>query len=176
MKKLIMHSFRLVTLTAVLLAWTVPALAGGPFEPPDGVSNPSGQDYTGYAIYGYALGARDTSTARTRILCVNSGGVGAASVAVQYWDQTDTTSRPPSADNIFGGTAGVPIGDVDTTSSANASGTVPNGGLVRILVRDDSRKKNPGLVCDVFIEDPVTGDPLTKLDVFRPVKKKKKKR
>ena len=46
----------------------VPAMAGGPLSAPDGVGNPSTADYTGYGVYAYVYGVKDTATPQAKPL------------------------------------------------------------------------------------------------------------
>ncbi len=163
---------QLTLISAVALGLAIPALAGGPLEPPDGVGNPSSANYTGYAIHGFVFGAKDTVNQRTEFRCFNFGGADATDVAVQFYsDAVGVTA--PSADMRLGS---LPIADFDPGLSDSASGTVPTFAMARIIVLDLVRKRNPALTCKAYIVDKATNDFIAELDVVPAPRKKKKKK
>jgi hypothetical protein len=154
-----------------LLMLALPALAGGPFEPPDGVGNPSGRDYTGYRVVGYFIGTRRSADQFTQISCMNQGGVAATEVAVQYYNTTSNPSRSPSADiTLFG----IPVSDIQFANNKFADGTAPDFAIARILAIDGSRKKNPNLVCKAWIQNDSDSTTAAELSFVAPPKKRKR--
>jgi hypothetical protein len=154
-----------------LLLVTGPARAGGPFQPPDGVGNPNGADYTGYQVVGYVYGVRHVAASlQTRIFCSNTGGADADDFVVQFYSDFDDPVRPPVA--IFDSGA-LPISDMDFLNTTGATGTPSDLMIGRVLAHDSVKKRNPAIVCQANVETN-TGSTLGEL-TFQPAGKKKKK-
>jgi hypothetical protein len=154
-----------------LLLVTGPAHAGGPFQPPDGVGNPSGLDFTGYQVLAYVYGVRHSAALNvtTRISCVNTGGIAADDVAAQFYDNGDVPDRPPVAVDTSGD---LPVGDQDDVATTSALGTPTDLMIARILVRDSVKKKNPAVVCQANVET-TAGASVAELTIHTTKKKKK---
>jgi len=159
---------------AASFAFALPATAGGLFEAPDGVGNPSGADYTGYYPIAYFFGIRDNATQHTRIACTNVSGVVADVLSVQFFNHdTINPSAPPTGDLSMGSLG---LADLDHAASTAASGTAPDLGVARVVVRDSVRKHNVAAYCTAFVEDLATGRTVATIDSWSPPARKKKKR
>ena len=115
----------LAAIVAVGLA--TPALAGGPFEAPDG-AGPSAVDFTGWTPVAFVYGGKDNATTRSRVVCVNVGTV-STSFAVQWYNGADVSTRQPVEENSLG----LPPSDMDWDET---SGTLVTDLFARVLVRD----------------------------------------
>jgi hypothetical protein len=155
-----------------LLLVTGPAHAGGPFQPPDGVGNPNGADYTGYQVVGYVYGVRHSAAlnVKTRISCVNTGGVEADDVVAQFYSNGDVPDRPPVQIDESGN---LPLSDQDDLETGVGTGTAQDFMIARILARDSVKKKNPAIVCQANVET-TAGASVSQLTVQTLGKKKKK--
>ena len=164
-------------LVTLILAFALSpaAWAGGSFQPPDGVGNPSGNDYTGFKVVGYVYGVRHNTGLHTEFQCTNTGGVDSEGFVVQLYNTGDVASRTPVADldRNCCGVGFFPISDLDFTDTRSVSGAAPDLSFARILVTDSNRRKNPALVCHVVVKDTASGNPIMPLDVISPKKKKK---
>ncbi len=169
-----LHRTRAVILAAALLMWTVPALAGGPLEPPDGVGNPDFNDYSGYFIVALFPGVRENSSQRTRFQCFNAGGATADNVVVQFYSANGSASRAPTG--IDGLASVVDPGEAPSDDTEfGVTGSVSDRGIARIIAIDSVRRRNPALNCSATIETAGTGTTIGSLQrVDLPRKKKKR--
>jgi hypothetical protein len=161
------------TLLSLALLAQAPAWAGGPFQPPDGVGNPNGADYTGYQVVGYVHGVRhQAGVVRTTFYCTNMGGADADGLVAQFYDHIGDPSRAPLAVSSYG--VPVTVSGIGALSTTTATGTPPVFGLARILVHDGVKKKNPLIACQALAESPIDGAPLAGLAVQPAAKSRKK--
>jgi hypothetical protein len=163
------------TLLSLALLAQAPAWAGGPFQPPDGVGNPGGADFTGYQVVGYVYGVRYSvfSALTTVFSCVNTGGADAGHVVVQFYEATGSPNRPPIA---LYSSLDLPIGDMRFLHTNGTQGAPFDRMIGRVLAFYTVRKRNnPAIVCDVHVENTGTGASLAHL-TFHPVGAKKKKK
>ena len=167
------HLFRFVA-AAALLGWSAPALAGGPFEPPDGVGNPNGADYSGFQIVAFFQGVRDNANVETHFYCFHAGGAVADETVVQFYTIEGSASRNPIG--VDPGSANIEPGEAWFEETAQGVfGSVGNLALARIITRDSVRKRNPSYVCQAHIVDRGTGNPIADLQPIQIAKKKKRK-
>jgi hypothetical protein len=139
----------LAAAAAVLLA--MPALGGGPLEPPD-AGGPGIEDYTGWTPLAFVMGGRDDASTRSRVHCLNVGTT-ETRVAVQWYDDAETSSREP----FLEGSAPMPPGDLDVFVTSGG----PNLEVfARVLIRD----KRARVACAGQTED-AAGVPLAALEV-----------
>ena len=169
------HRLRALGLLAALLAAPAMAGAGGPFEPPDGSGNGTGNDYTGFAIYGWVLGVNESPSGQTRFECTNFGLL-EAQVAVQFYDTGRDPSRDPMADLFLA--PSLPFSRVATGLSTDAIGRPVTHmmSIARIVIFDAAPRLTPAVQCRVYVQDKATGVPLAELKVVRPAPPKKKKK
>ena len=168
---------QLALMVALAFGFALPASAGGVFEAPDGVANPSGSDYTGFYPVAYFFGIRDNATQRTVISCVNVGGIGADAVAYQYFGVSDVPGTNPTGD-LSGPGWELPPTDIDTASSTSSSlsGSVTDFGIARVIAMDAVRKRNASIYCQAMIEDIATNRTVAVLESWTPPARKKKRR
>jgi len=158
---------RIAEVIVLSLALAAPAFAGGPAERPDGDSNPSGRDYTGWTALYLVYGVKENVNESTIFTCSNPGtSKGQPLWSVQLWgDPSSNYSAPPVADlpvNLF-----LPAGDTDQWASTNFAGTPANGddGVGKIIGVGDGGKGKPKLICRVYIVSKSDGSTVAVLDM-----------
>lgn len=141
-------------LACALWLAAAPAGAGGPLQPPDGVGNPSGGDYTGYSPRFLVPGILDSATQETRVTCFNASAAPATVVYQAYLTGGDA-SRPPVGDDQD------LIAPTETAVVSNLTGTAPSIGIGRILVSD---ARTP-VLCEARVIDSASGDTIAVLSL-----------
>lgn len=157
----------LVVLLSVIVA--MPAWAGGPTQKPDGVGNPSGNDYTGFKPVLLILGIQDNANVYTLISCFNTSKVD-GQVAVQAWSSGDVVGRDPIADQLLDS---VPRSDVDASTSLSWSGSAASAWVARVSVAPLTRGR-PNIICQASLRSKATNDVVTELTVIPYTKQKPK--
>lgn len=164
------HPVRAILVVLLSAVVALPAWAGGPTQKPDGVGNPSGNDYTGFKPQFLIVGVQDNANVYTSIGCFNASKVD-GQFAVQAWSAGDVVGRNPVADQLVGN---VPRSDLDTSESIFWTGSATNAWIARVSVAPLTRGR-PQLICEATIRSKATNDIITNLPMIPYTKQPKPK-